>query len=350
MSAASDHQYRVERGDPLADRERILALWERCEFAAGESARARYDWFYLANPAGTSRVYLLLAGEELVGSLGTGTRQLAGAAGSMRGAAILVDFVVDPSHRSFYPALALQRTARELELRELPMVYGIPAAKAVPIFRRVGATAQLCCGNHARVLRSARFLRRLLPWAPAAAMRLFGALIDRVRLVIPWIICRAAGVDAQWHREFPEDLDSLAEAAHGRQDCAMGLRDRRFLEWRFTRSRGEDWHVLPVTRRNRLVACFICLREGDDLHVHDMLIGDPKDAFVALQALALAGRRLAVESVRVAFGGCARMQRTLVTAGYLLRDQRTCFLIQAPQLDVTELPKQWWLTRADEDV
>ena len=47
--------------------------------SSGESARARYDWFYLANPAGPSRVYLLFSGDEMVGALGAGTRQLAGA-------------------------------------------------------------------------------------------------------------------------------------------------------------------------------------------------------------------------------------------------------------------------------
>ncbi len=129
MTAAGEHKYRVDRGDPVADRERILALWERCKFASGAPARARYDWFYLDNPAGRSRVYLLFSGDEMVGALGTGTRQLAGAAGEMRSAVILVDFVVEPMHRSLYPALALQKTARERELRDIPMLYGIPATQ-----------------------------------------------------------------------------------------------------------------------------------------------------------------------------------------------------------------------------
>lgn len=350
MNAAPEKRYRTERGDSVADRERILALWERCGFASGESARARYDWFYLANPAGPSRVYLLFSGEEMVGALGAGTRQLAGAAGAVCSAAILVDFVVEPAHRALYPAVALQRWAREREFHDLHMIYGIPAAKAIPVFRRMGATTELSCGNHARVLRSARFLRRLLPWMPRIGVRVLGAVIDRARLVLPWLICRFAGVRSQWQPDLPTGLESLTDAAHGRQDCAMGIRDRRFLEWRFSRARGEEWQVLQVTgRRGRLIACFICLHEGEELHVHDLLIGDPSDSFVALQALALAGGRSAAESVRIAFGGCTRMQRTLASAGFLLRDQRTCFLVKAPGLDVA-LPTQWWLTRADEDV
>jgi hypothetical protein len=38
----------------------------------------------------------------------------------------------------------------------------------------------------------------------------------------------------------------------------------------------------------------------------------------------------------------------LSRAGYRLRDERTCFLIQAPGADA-RLPPEWWLTKADED-
>lgn len=351
MTSATDNPYRIERGDAGADRERILALWERCNFLLGESARERYDWFYLANPAGTSRVYLLMHGDNLVGALGTGTRQFAGACGSVRSGAILVDFVVEPAHRSFSPALALQRAARAQELHDLPLVYGIPAAKAMPIFRRVGANLELPCGDYVRVLHASRYLRRLLPWMPTLALRAIGGVIDRARLALAWLVCRLAGVSAEWQNGPPENLEQLVEAVHDRDDCATGVRDRGFLQWRFDNSRGTHWRWLCVTgRRGRLIGCFIGAIEDGELLVHDFLVDHADHSYAALQALALGARRLRVEAVRFPFGGCARMQRTLARAEYLLREKRTCFLALAPGLDPQSIPKHWWLTRADEDV
>jgi hypothetical protein len=349
VNAAADSRYRVTRGDPVADRARILELWERCGFASGERAAARYDWFYLQNPAGPGRVYLLFSGLELVGAMGAGSREIAcGRDRSPLKAAMLADFVVDPAHRSMFPALQLQRVAREQELRDAQLIYGVPGDKAEPVFRRLGFSARLSSGNHARVLRSAKFVYRVLPRVPTPLVRVACGIVDRLRLLLPWMLCKLAGVRGQWRRELPGEIDELWRNAAAADGVATGVRDLQFLAWRFHPSRA-DWRVLAVTgRRGSLLAYFVCLGKGDYLWVYDLLLADRDAGALPLLALSLAGWGEGVNSVRVPFGGSPRMERALSRAGYRLRDARTCFLIQAPGADA-RLPPEWWLTKADED-
>lgn len=352
MSPGADNKYRVERGDPIADRERILRLWEDCGFDSGPGAAARYDWFYLDNPCGRGRVYLLFFGGELVGALGAGTRQMArGPSAPLLRAAMLVDFVVDPAHRSMFPALQLQRAAREQELRDVQVVYGLPDVKAAPVFKRLGSAVQLASGSHVRVLRSEGFMRRKLPDMTAPVLRVLCWLVDRTRLVAPWMLCRLRGLQYQCREDFPEGIEDFWRRASAFANVGTGVRHREFLEWRFRQSAEQPWQVLSVTdRRGRLEAYFVCRRQGEDLHVFDMLLADRRTRAASLLALTLAAWQLGVTSVRTMFGGCERMQRTLFRSGFLLREQRPCFVIQSPGADAGLLPQEWWLTRADEDV
>ncbi|HEX6637160.1 MAG TPA: hypothetical protein VF033_05850, partial [Steroidobacteraceae bacterium] len=203
----AEGDYKVVRGDGRDDRERILALWQRCGFSAGEEASARYDWFYFGNPRGPGRVYLLTHCGELVGSLGAGTRWfLPGPARTPLRAAILVDFVVHPSHRTMFPAMLLQRVAREQEMQDVDLVYGLPEAKAAPIFKRLGATQQLTSGSHVRVIRSANYARRHLPRAPGLPVRMLCWVADRARLLSHWFNGHSRGLRARWHDSLPAEL------------------------------------------------------------------------------------------------------------------------------------------------
>lgn len=345
----ADAKYRVERGDPVADRERLLQLWERCGFASGEGARRRYDWFYLGNPQGAGRVYLLMADGDLVGALGAGTRVFAlpGDPRPMKGA-VLVDFVVHPAHRSMFPALQLQRVAREHEMRDAEVVYGLPDVKAAPVFRRLGATMEFTSGNHVRVLRSREYATRLLPRVPGWVTGLACAFVDRWRISLAWLVCGLSGSRPRWeHGALPSGIDDLWQRTVRLPGAATGERDLRFLDWRLAGATALS--VLAVVdRRGNLRAYFICRREDDELHVIDLLFEGNEPRFAALLALALGAWSKKIKTLRISFGGSERMRKGLNYAGYLLRDQRPCFLMQGK--GARTLPRDWWLTRADEDV
>jgi hypothetical protein len=351
VTAAS---YRVEIGDPRRDRERILDSWQRCGFATGIDAAARYDWFYLGNPRGPGRVYLLFNGDELVGSMGAGTRLFVAGKDEppLRGA-VLVDFVVHPAHRSMFPALQLQRLAREHELRDNNLVYGLPEAKAAPIFKRLGASRQFASGSHVHVLRSANYALPRTPRVAVPLVRLLCWFADRGRLASTWLLCRLFGLRGQWVSGLPAGIDAFWDRDKHLGGCATGERNEEYLAWRFRAAQREGVSFLELTRAGRdgLVAIFVCRRERSDLQVLDMMIADRGGIQVPkFLALSLAAWTLGVDSVRVIFGGCVRTQRSLVRAGFFLRDQRTCFVMQGAPAGEGGLPLEWWLTKADEDV
>ena len=346
----AESKYRVARGDPVEDRQRILDLWARCGFGSGEQASERYDWFYLRNPRGRGRVYLLWQAEELVGALGAGSRQFVCASGEPPlNAAILVDYVVHPAHRSMFPALQLQRFAREQEFLAADMIYGLPDVKAAPVFRRLGASVEFASGSYVRVLRSGIYASRLFPRIPAALVRVVCWVADRVRIALVWAACRSSGLRTSWQRGIPESLEALWARTAAHPELATGVRDREFLQWRFDASR-DEWLVLTVTQRNNTLGYFVCRREGSELQVFDLLV-EPRDAAtMPLLALSLAAWAIEVRSVRIVFGGFRNVQIALGRAGFKLRDQRPCFLMQQSAGVARRLPVGWWLTRADEDV
>ena len=248
-----------------------------------------------------------------------------------------------------FPALQLQRFAREQELLAADMVYGLPDVKAAPVFRRLGASVEFDSGSYVRVLRSFEYASRLFPRVPPSLVRVVCWFADRARLAVVAATCRARGVSARWHRGFPESIETLWARTAAQPDLAIGERDRQFLEWRFGSSR-DEWQVLTVTQRNNAQAYFVCRREGNELQVFDLLVDRRDAAAMPLLALSRAAWALEVRSVRIVFGGFRSVQIALGRAGFKLRDQRPCFLMQKSAGVKRRLPAGWWLTRADEDV
>lgn len=102
--------YRVSPADPAADRERILALW-REGLAQKGIPGGKLDWYYLRNPEGTPEVVFLHAAgaPEAIGVACMSPRRMRiGAETAVAGT--LVDFVVTPEHRSFFPHSSSRRS------------------------------------------------------------------------------------------------------------------------------------------------------------------------------------------------------------------------------------------------
>lgn len=346
--------YQVEVGSPERDRDRILALWARCGFTSesGNDA-ARYDWFYLRNPAGAGRVYLLSASGsgELVGAVGAGTRTLsAGPSGQALRASVLVDFVVHPAHRTLYPALKLQRFARDQEYRDAALVYGIPAEKAVPVMVRLGAALRIPSRHYAALICSATYLERLAPRWLAHAL---GPAVDRLRRWLGPRRSARGATGSRWLEAVPPGIDALWERARAAGECVMGEHSTAFLEWRFGARSPHRWRYLLVTERGsgEPIACIVARVARAELIVGALIMpGPPARWRLGLASLIGAAWDLGVRVVRVDFAGEPQMHAQLLQTGFSVRSERPCFICCAPSFERAALPQRWWLTRADEDV
>ena len=142
---------------------------------------ARYDWFYVRNPAGAGTQFLLRQGSDgpWVGALGVGRREFW--CGPRRvTAGVLVDFIIAPAHRVFYPALLLQRTARQHELGPCTVILAHPNQNSAGVILRAGPTAK---GTGERAWGAAQTAAKALSHAdrrrPSEGPRSRSALVPR---------------------------------------------------------------------------------------------------------------------------------------------------------------------------
>ena len=350
--APSSSLYEVRAAEPYAAREQVCEVWREGGLGhtlSPEITRQRYDWFYTQNPQGKACLNLLYGNDgSLVGSLGVGARQLF-IDGVAHRAGVLVDFVVSPRHRSVFPALTLQRKGRELALRSMDLIYGLPSPKAASVCKRLETQVSFELPRYARVLHFQAYLRRVLPaWLATPASWIIDAL-DRVRLTARLF---SSPNYAEWVSDFDDSFDTLWNAVDKSGQC-IGVRNREFLRWRFGAQPGHTFEVLAIRRRHdgSLRAYFVCDRSGEALSVADCLsIGSEDELVQSLLLLSLKGRKRGMASVNIRITGLPVLDRALHRAGFRVRSSQSFFAVMDPSTAARVASFPWHLTRADEDV
>jgi hypothetical protein len=269
MTAASS--YVALAADLRADRQTIVSLWAS-NLGHPERREDKFDWFYLRNPAGAPQVllaYCPAADGAPVGVIGLGTRRMQ-LTGRPIDAGLLVDFGVLPEHRTLYPAMLLQTALRDRFLPTLGMLYGFPNAKSEPVVRRLGYEVAGQMVRYVRVLRSADYLPADLPRAVRHAV---GATADWFTRA--WHRARQAqgstGMCTQWLDRPDSRFDALW-AAQSAQPILLGVRDCRYLTWRFEQKPWKTFRFLTLnSRSDGLVAYAATEVAARVLHIRDLL-------------------------------------------------------------------------------
>jgi hypothetical protein len=155
-------RYEIERGDPLGDKDEVIALHRRY-LADPELRESRYRRYYEASPFGPPAFWVARekSSSRIVGTLAVfPTRLVVG--GVAVPAGIQGDFVVDADHRGpFGPAVPLVRAVNEaLEEMETAVVFGVPNERSAPIVAALSCRAVGRVDVFARVLRTADVLGR----------------------------------------------------------------------------------------------------------------------------------------------------------------------------------------------
>ncbi len=350
MTGPSMSDYTVGTAVASGCREAMLALWQHGLDDEVRAAR-KYDWYYRRHPEDDPLVaFLRHAGErEPVGVAAAGTRRMRYGDRTLR-AGTMVDFVVREDHRTLFPAIALQKAICRRALEDHELLYGIPNPHSLAVTRRSGYRQVGSMVRRVRVLRTAPFLARHLPALPS---RLAGALVDRLllaaeavrRLAAPslrtrWVDRPDGKFDDLWSRAAPAGL-------------LMGVRDRRYLCWRFVDVPFGACRFFTVTSgpEERLVAYAACDSRGDHLQVQDFLV-DPACRGAAMRLwsdLARDAYREGHVSYELAFMGARSLQRDLAAAGLLARERQPVLAVLPEALTELADESRWYLTHADDD-
>jgi hypothetical protein len=348
---ASAAAYSVIVADLVADRAALMSLW-RGNALQPKAVDAKFDWFYIANPNGPTRQLLLCAGPqaERVGAAGLVTRPL-WARGEALSGGLLTDFYVLPEHRTLAPAMYLQRQMRSVGLELHDLLYGYPNDKSLPIVKRLGYVNFGDLVKCVRLLRYGEYLQRWLPrWASRAA----GAVVDRV---LPLAFRPHRLLLQGWHGEWvgaaDDRFDALWERVK-RSNAIIGVRDRRFLAWRFFARPSHEYRVYVLSRRRggEIAAYAVCEAIGDTFHIRDMLADPQSTESIRVLIHHLSRHAFAQGFVRLSFECMVSeaMQRTLRAAGLFQRDKMPLVATFGAKAEAALAGLDWYLTAADTEL
>lgn len=352
-SATPAPAYAVLWGNLPVQEQVVVEVWRGGGFGTvggADADTARLRWFYLENPQGAAQVNLLAYGADKlpVGCLGVAPRRFLIDGATVTGGT-LVDFVVDPKHRSAYPALTLQRSGRERALRVWEFVYGLPDTKAVAICKRLSTHVSFQLPRFVRVVRSRSYFARVLPAAIATA---FGRVVDTVDDWLLRIQLYGARNSGEWLSEFDSSFDALW-ADFDKSSICIGVRDRAFLSWRFGAQPGRHYRVFAVRRRDDKQLCmyFVCECSERLLSVKDCLnIGSERELKQGLLLLIRAARKLHVNAVQLQLSANSPWQRALRRTRFIRRSERPFFAAFREPAPEQASRYAWYITQADEDV
>ncbi len=304
-------RYRVSATDPAPDRAAIVEL---CSTVIENFTAARYEKYYERNPCGTPLVVTARTEStgELVGVAALHPQQMhldaevvtVGVAG---------DFAVHPEHRTFGPALTLQRELVRASVDSgLRLAIGIPNDLAAGVFRRAGYSR---VGSFVRLTRPLRLRDHVLGVRRRSEpLRAFsGALRPRALRV---------GLKGHELREldsFGQGMEPLLEPDGDPTGFSL-RRSPAFLDWRFELDGHEapsGFSAVAVTRGGAPVAYAVSRVEDDTRHLVDLGWLDPAGLGALIAAVIEESRDAGLETVDLlAFGRTSELAGVLARFGF----------------------------------
>lgn len=319
-------------------------------------SRERYDWLYCDNPDGPAVIWTICdrhTGKFNGFSVGLPRRILVD--GQMRTCWVASDFSIYQEYRTLDVAMDLRRAAqRGVDAGRADFLYAHPNPRLQFIHERaenqcVGAMVRL-----AKVLRSRSVYARRMkhPWLtrPLAAatdplMRLasregrFGTA-TRTRLMMP--------------ARFDERFDGLFEAAAAARPV-IGVRDARYLHWRYAANPLYRTHAVLLEEGKRLLGYALFKLEGRVAHLLDVLaVPEQHVPQVVIAGLIEHARRLELDSISAIVLQGHPLASALRGLGFLRRPEKAeMFAYVSPKnpLRWQVLDSRcWYATAGDRDV
>jgi len=318
---------------------------------------AKYDWFYMSNPAGATVGYGIReeSFSAMLGAFAVFPRRLS-VNDRERLGGITGDFGVHPRHRVLRPALNLQKLVLANARQEgIEILYGFPNRLSEPVQKRVGYRIIGRVVRVSKILRSySRLKKRFdLPFIT----RLLAALID----FAGWLVsresysrsprnCRSVLLDS-----FDQRFDRLWSKVR----CSypvLGIRDQSFLNWRFTACPYKSYRVFALedTHSHDLVGYIVYHQTDNDLIIADMLATDQDHLRSLLSTFIRYGRHHRNSAVTMTFISGPDLLDLFRSLQFRIRPTEGNVLAYVdendPQAEILQNGDNWYLTEGDNDV
>jgi hypothetical protein len=316
----------------------------------------RFDWLYRKNPDGQASIWSLrhASDGEMIGFTACLPRRML-VGGQTRICWNGVDFSIDPRFRTLGPAAKLRRQARlGIEAGRADFLYAHPNNRMAVVHRLVG---------HKPVGAMVR-LARPLRLGPYAGERLksstFGRVAGAVLDPLYRLSCRESWSGGDPHvrfvaePRFDEAFDELF-SRHARVRRIVGVRDSRYLNWRYAQNPLYRTHALRYDRDGRLLGYLLFTTEGEVLHVKDLFpVEDPAVLSALIGAAVRMGWSTGLKGLSIAVLEHNPLIQILSSHGFRVRtDHSQMYAYCTPQAgwhDTVLSPQEWFLISGDRDV
>jgi hypothetical protein len=353
---ATRPRYEVVLGDAAAAAEQVVELAARNEV---DIPASRYAKYYLQSPSGSP--LLFLARDASTGSVaGMSTVlpwTLRGSGNPVR-AGLMVDFIVDASHRGFGPALLLQRTVLSLLAdSRFDVLCGTPNQSAAPLFDRLKYPRVGSITRHFKILNvgfavERKYGRKTLARTASAVLdRPLGFTSRERRHRLP------GHLRLERPAAFDDRFDGLWDS-HAASHPLVVERTASLLNWRYdlTPEGGSSGHSIVALCTGDEVVAYAVFDEKETVRrVFDLVSLDSAevaDALVAELVRDARGHGAAAVSF-LYLGGENALTRSLGSFGFMTRNEDWGLIARtredSPLAPLVADEESWYFTVGDTD-
>jgi hypothetical protein len=323
---------------------------------SGPIEAARYDWLYRNNPDGPAVLWSVRdtkSGEMAGFTVALPRRVLVD--GKIQVCWNGADFSIYPKHRTLGTALKLRRAAKEgVDAGRAAFLYAHPNAKMQVIHEKVGHYAIGRMVRYATVLRSAGHLRRR--FGRLVLPGVTGCVVDLAMRVsrAGWRHRPTCSTRVIHRPKFGDEFDRLfADAA--RQPPIVGVRDSRYLNWRYALNPLYETSAVLAEQNGKLAGYALYTVEDHVAHLKDLFTtGEAGIADDLLAALIEQGRKQRLVGVSAVLLDTHWLAPALQKFGFRERAETSLMFAYARENDEQKpqlLDSRAWLVSAgDRDV
>jgi hypothetical protein len=340
-------------GDPVKDRDAVLAVWHGALGQVSRPFAAKFDWFYLSCPWGKPLLELLehTPTASCVGTAAAGPRRMLWQGREIL-AGVLVDMAVATKHRTLGPALMLQAGLRIAAAGRFDLLYGFPNPKSITVATRAGYPVIGALRRFSCVLRHGSYFARSMPRLLAQPL---GYVFDAWRNTQRALRARRSPrLLATWCDRADPRMDELwLNSEHG--NGLIAVRDTTLLHWRFDELPGTETRYLCLSEQHDgpLLAWFACQIDGSSLRVRDFWSCDAARGTnrTLIDALIRAARSDDQRHAAVSVEYAAPASKLLgwLAAGFVEREQQPIVGCWVNSTNDGQAMADFHLTAADED-
>lgn len=341
--------------EPLASvlDEAIVMLNANRDHAVG---RERFDWLYRQNPDGQAILWSIRKEEtgEMAGFTVAIPRRI-----WVDGTTCLcwncADFSVSAKYRVLGIAVKLRRASREgVDAARVRFLYSHPNARMQTVCEKAGNVPVGTMIRYSKPLRSEPYLKRHL--TGTTLPRLVAAAVDPVLRLRSAerrhrFSCRTRVVPGL---AFDDRFDDLFErASRGRR--IVGVRDARYLNWRYHQNPLYETHGVLAEAEGRLSGYLVFTIQGATADLKDIFALDDDTAQRDLIAAAIRwAREAGLENLSIAVLEGHPAIATLERFGFVQRPDNSQMVAYAsPHSDLSlalHRPGEWLISVGDRDV